>query len=533
MTPDKVRVAVVGAGWAGELHLKAFAAQPAVELVAVSSRTEPRARQVADAFGVPAVHTDLDRMLAEVRPDVVSVATPPSSHAHITLAAIAAGCHVLCDKPIATSAADGARMLEAAEAAGVKHASGFVWRNDPAILELRRLVAERAVGDVVEVHARCALGAPVLPMTWMYDAEAGGGALMQHGGHVIDRIRWVTGNEFAGVSGELLHDVKDAEVGPRFHNVMEAFAWAGRRMVEGGEPLPRTAVTADTGYTLRAELANGVRVSLWELWHGVGTHPVGEVGDAGLSLLAALGDHVGRPEGAGDLLARLVARHRDHPLGAHLCCGEDAAEAHRAVADHDDGVSALHAGGDRGVPARRHHVGQGQQGRDEPVVGHAVRGDEAAVGLGHPGVLALSALGDPEVDARRLHARAAVRAGVVAVAERHDHEVTDLGRRDGGADLLHDADALVADGRARADVVLAAVGPQVGAADAACDHLDDGVGGLLDPRVRHVLEADVAGCMDGGCTHAAILPRSPAPFPSLPASVRSGAGVPNLALSHI
>lgn len=273
MTPDKVRVAVVGAGWAGELHLKAFAAQPAVELVAVSSRTEPRARQVADTFGVPAVHTDLDRMLAEVRPDVVSVATPPSSHAHITLAAIAAGCHVLCDKPIATSAADGARMLEAAEAAGVKHASGFVWRNDPAILELRRLVAERAVGDVVEVHARCALGAPVLPMTWMYDAEAGGGALMQHGGHVIDRIRWVTGNEFAGVSGELLHDVKDAEVGPRFHNVMEAFAWAGRRMVEGGEPLPRTAVTADTGYTLRAELANGVRVSLWELWHGVGTHP--------------------------------------------------------------------------------------------------------------------------------------------------------------------------------------------------------------------------------------------------------------------
>jgi predicted dehydrogenase len=172
-------------------------------------------------------------------------------------------------------------MVEAAEAAGIRHATGFVWRNDPAILRLRQLIAEHAVGEVVEVHARCALGAPILPMTWMYEADAGGGALMQHGGHVIDRVRWILGREFAAVSGELIHDVKDAEVGPRFHNIMEAFGWAGRRMAEraqgagGAVPTsyPTAPVTADTGYSLRGTMEDGVRVSLWEMWHGLGPHP--------------------------------------------------------------------------------------------------------------------------------------------------------------------------------------------------------------------------------------------------------------------
>jgi predicted dehydrogenase len=301
---DKLRVAVLGAGWAGELHAKAFGSHPDVELTAVCSRTEARAQQLADSFGIAEVHTDLDTMLGQVEPDVVTVATPPAVHAEMTLAAIARGSHVLCDKPIATNAADGARMVEAADEAGIKHATGFVWRNDPAVLKLRSLVAEHAVGDVVEVHARCALGAPILPMTWMYEADAGGGALMQHGGHVIDRIRWILGQEFAEVSGELLRDVKEAEVGPRFHNVMDAFGWGGKRLAElaqGAERLPTAPVTADTGYTFRATLASGVRASLWELWHGVGTHPdvLEIVGTRGTLVWSGAGGlHVVRPRQA-------------------------------------------------------------------------------------------------------------------------------------------------------------------------------------------------------------------------------------------
>jgi predicted dehydrogenase len=306
---DKLRVAILGAGWAGELHAKAFGLHPDVELVAVCSRTEARAREMADAFGIGKVHTSLTAMLSEVEPDVVTVATPPSVHAEMTLAAIDAGAHVLCDKPIATSAADGARMVEAADKAGIKHATGFVWRNDPAVLRLRNLIAEHAVGDVVEIHARCALGAPILPMTWMYEAEAGGGSLMQHGGHVIDRIRWITGQEFAEVSGELLRDIKEAEVGPRFHNVMEAFAWGGKRLAElaqGADPLPTAPVTADTGYSFRATMAGGIRVSLWELWHGVGTHPdvVEIVGTRGTLVWSGAGGlHVVRPRQAPEPIA--------------------------------------------------------------------------------------------------------------------------------------------------------------------------------------------------------------------------------------
>ena len=92
-------------------------------------------------------------------------------------------------------------------------------------------------------------------------------------------------------------------------------------------------------------------------------------------------------------------------------------------------------------------------------------------------------------------------AGVVAVAERRDHEVAGRERGDLAADLLDHADHLVPDGVARRDVVLAAVGPQVRAADAAGGHLDDGVGGRVDGGLRALLEADVAGCVDGGGAH--------------------------------
>ena len=107
----------------------------------------------------------------------------------------------------------------------------------------------------------------------------------------------------------------------------------------------------------------------------------------------------------------------------------------------------------------------------------------------------------PRCGAGRLDAGAAVDAGVVAVAERHDDEVADAHVLHVRADLLHHADALVADGGARVDVVVTAVGPEVGAADAAGDHLDDRVGGRLDPGVGHLLDADVAGGVDGGCSH--------------------------------
>src|SRR5688572_3381784 len=121
-----LRLAVIGAGWASELHLQAFASVPDVVPVAIASRTREKADEVAARFGIPSVHTDVSRMLREEAPDIVSIATPPSSHREYTLMAIERGCHVLCDKPVALIARDAEEMLRAATLAGVHHATGFI-----------------------------------------------------------------------------------------------------------------------------------------------------------------------------------------------------------------------------------------------------------------------------------------------------------------------------------------------------------------------------------------------------------------------
>lgn len=266
---NPLRVAVIGAGWASELHLQAYAASPDTETVAICSRTRSTAEQMAERFSVPHVHTDMGELFANEQLDVVSIATPPSSHAEWTIAAAQHGCHVLCDKPVALTAPEAEKMLAEVQNSGVRHATGFIWRNDPGIKRLRTELSEGTIGRVREVRCRCPLGAPVLPMTWMYDADAGGGSLMQHGQHIIDRVRWLTGEEIVEVDGQLLFDVEEAVIGPDFHNVFEAFGWAAQHGRDAGD-LPKAKVTADTGYDFAGRLESGIRVHFWEAMHSTG-----------------------------------------------------------------------------------------------------------------------------------------------------------------------------------------------------------------------------------------------------------------------
>jgi predicted dehydrogenase len=269
-----LRVAVIGAGWAAELHLQAYKGNSTTDVVAVCSRTRSTAEDVAARFDVPNVYTAFDELLQAEDLDIVSIATPPDAHRDFTLGAADAGCHVLCDKPVALTAQEAEELLRGVESRGVRHATGFIWRNDPALRRLRSLIGDGAIGEIREIHCRCAIGAPVLPMTWMYDAAAGGGSLMQHGQHIIDRARWLLGSEIAEVSGELTYDIKETVQGPKFHNVFDAFGWAAKRAREGGgDDLPMVEVTADTGYSFLALFENGVRAQFWEAMHSAGPSP--------------------------------------------------------------------------------------------------------------------------------------------------------------------------------------------------------------------------------------------------------------------
>jgi predicted dehydrogenase len=267
---DPIRVGVLGAGWGAGLHLTGFGSTDGVVLAGIASRSREPAERLADEHGVARVFETAKELIDAV--DLVSVATPPDSHHEFTLAAVAAGRHVFCDKPLAVTAAQALEMTEAAHAAGVHHATGFIWRGDPALVRMRAMLADGAVGRVVELHSTCALGVPVLPMNWMYDRDRGGGALAQHGSHVIDRARWLLGRDIVEVNGGLAHDVETAPDAGRFHNVMDVFAWPRKAGAAGGDGAPaRRKVTADTGYDFRAVFADGTRASFWEAWHLTGS----------------------------------------------------------------------------------------------------------------------------------------------------------------------------------------------------------------------------------------------------------------------
>lgn len=270
----QLRVGVVGAGWGAGLHLEGFRRTGRVQLTALTSRTRGNAERTAERFGVGKVVDSLEELVELV--DVVCVASPPHVHHEATMAAVAAGRHVLCDKPLAVDLAEAEQMLSAADEANVRHATGFIWRLDPAMARLRAAVAAGDVGRPLEAQTTCAMGVPVLPHSWLYEEERGGGALMQHGTHVIDRVRYVLGDEIASLSAQLHHDVSKAKAGPDFHNVLDVFAYARDRAQAADDPAVQgkgadlRPVTADTGYRITGRTSTGIRVGMWEAWHCVG-----------------------------------------------------------------------------------------------------------------------------------------------------------------------------------------------------------------------------------------------------------------------
>jgi predicted dehydrogenase len=165
-------------------------------------RTQERARQ----FGVERAFTALDDALAVEGIDAVTVATPPHTHAALVLQALAAGKHVICEKPFARDAAEGREMLAAASAAGVVHLLGTEFRWDPGQATLARAVRSGAIGE--PRLATIVLQVPVLAdpaaevPAWWADETAGGGWFGAHGSQVIDQLR-VTLGEIAGVSATL------------------------------------------------------------------------------------------------------------------------------------------------------------------------------------------------------------------------------------------------------------------------------------------------------------------------------------------
>lgn len=192
----KTRIGIIGTGAIGKFHLDAYrrAASDVAEVVAVCDIDEPKAKRFAEENGVPTYYRDCREMLAEEKLDAVSVCTWNSAHRDCTVAALEAGAHVLCEKPMAMNAAEAQEMYDAAAAAGKLLQIGFVRRFGYDAENMLDFARSGALGDIYYAKATY-LRRDGCPAGWFCDkAYSGGGPLIDLGVHVIDLVRYLSGN---------------------------------------------------------------------------------------------------------------------------------------------------------------------------------------------------------------------------------------------------------------------------------------------------------------------------------------------------
>jgi predicted dehydrogenase len=186
------QMAVLGCGWVADMHVRAAAAC-GIAVAGVANHRLESAERFAGTHGIERVTTDWQALIAEPDIDVVVVCTPNSLHAEQSIAALAAGKHVLCEKPMATTVAEAEAMLAAAAEADRLLLVLHPWRHHPAVIAVRDAIAAGELGRVVRTHGY-GVHADWGPGGWFTDpALAGGGALVDMGIHAIDTARFLLG----------------------------------------------------------------------------------------------------------------------------------------------------------------------------------------------------------------------------------------------------------------------------------------------------------------------------------------------------
>ena len=193
---SKLRVGIVGSGFGGAVHAPAFALHPRFEPVAIASPAS--AERVAKERKIPHAFRSVEDMLAGAELDVVAVASPPFDHHRSVLAALAAGKHVLCEKPFALDVAQAEEMVAALARAGTVGALAFEFRYVPAVLALKELIDNEHMGALREIEV-ARLSSDLLeratdrPRGWWFERERGGGVANSVMPHFFDLATHLAG----------------------------------------------------------------------------------------------------------------------------------------------------------------------------------------------------------------------------------------------------------------------------------------------------------------------------------------------------
>lgn len=191
-----IKIGIIGAARVAVYAMMAPARETSrVRVAAVAARDPARAEAFATAHGIAKVHASYDALIADSGIDLVYVATPPAFHADVTIKALQAGKHVLCEKPFAMNAGEAARMLDAALRAGRRVFEAYHYRHHALWHRIVEICRGGALGRIVSLEA--AFHVPIAKSAdeFRWDANLGGGALMDLGCYPLQWVRVATGEE--------------------------------------------------------------------------------------------------------------------------------------------------------------------------------------------------------------------------------------------------------------------------------------------------------------------------------------------------
>ncbi|MEN8654616.1 Gfo/Idh/MocA family oxidoreductase [Streptomyces sp. 21So2-11] len=263
--PPTLGVGMVGYSFMGAAHSQGWRTAGRVfdlpvqpVMAAVCGRDPQAVRAAADRHGWAAAETDWRDLIARDDVQIVDICTPGDSHAEIAIAALEAGKHVLCEKPLANSVAEAEAMAAAAERArarGQVAMVGFNYRRVPAIAYARRMIEEGRLGALRHVRVTYLqdwLVDPDFPLTWRLEREhAGSGALGDLGAHIVDLAQYLAGEPLAGVSGMTETFVRSRPL----------LAEASAGLSGSGRAAERGEVTVDDAALFTGRLASGALAS--------------------------------------------------------------------------------------------------------------------------------------------------------------------------------------------------------------------------------------------------------------------------------
>ena len=256
MGGSSLGVGMIGYSFMGAVHSHAwrtvgrvFDLGVDVDMRVICGRNEEAVTAAAAKYGWQSAETDWRAVIARDDIDIIDVCTPGSSHEEIAVAALNAGKHVICEKPLANTVAEAERMAAAAQASSGKSMVAFNYRRVPALAYARELVRQERLGRIFHVRAvylQDWIIDPEFPLVWrLVKEEAGSGALGDLGAHIVDAAQFVTGSQITNVSGELRTFIDERPLVGETH------------LLEATKSAERGKVTVDDAALFLANFDNG------------------------------------------------------------------------------------------------------------------------------------------------------------------------------------------------------------------------------------------------------------------------------------